>query len=169
MKAFDFTDEDLDANRHGYLTKEQRVKLRNKGSVHAGVGWAGAINLAFVWVLLMVMVLRNSSPYPTIVQYVVVVTFLFGTPIAFCIASAIRIRERFKVDLEKCDVCMVRGRVSISLAEGGTALWPFELKIKHTGFHISWRQKWAFKDRGFYEIYYTPVSRSIVSVERAQR
>src|SRR5258706_11717591 len=79
MDVIGFDDEDLDANRHGYMSKRQRVKLAHQSRLLAlfNSPWKERHNNKFVkfapvnivlvangllWVLISVLMATNTSP-----------------------------------------------------------------------------------------------------------
>jgi hypothetical protein len=163
--AFRFDNEDLDANRNGYMTKRQRVTLNNKR-------WEKMLPYTGIVALLAFMFvcgLTSSGSRPDAIQ-----NTLSGLGLLLCIfgplivgTSLLGYREwrRIKTDLYKGDVSIAMGLVRLDILSSGKGSISYKLDIAGTKFDISKDQLLAIKNGERYRVFFVPNSKVILSVE----
>jgi hypothetical protein len=187
MSAFGFTEADLDTNKHGYMTKEQRRKLRTSrakigqlifvvllGGLISWVGLAFAIILftglvRFTSQLELLFIWSDSLTYLSIIVVIAAI-------IIFVWLAIIRFQNTRNVeqDLYKGDVNVIFGRARLDYIENqsrdrkgiNTSSSTEIFRISHMQFDLTSTQKWALTIGDYYSFYYTPISREILSVEK---
>lgn len=160
MQAIGFTEEDLDANREGYMSKRQRVILgSNRTFWNTLTTFAAilAIPLAFLFSFCSFISAPSSS-------------FKLGNMALFCllIAGIIYFMKRKWArvidDLRTGDVSAIEGRVKLDFADRGN--WSlYSLAISGEIFNVKKSVFLAFKNGDPYRIYYAPHSKTILSAE----
>lgn len=150
MKAFNFMPADLDANQHGYMTKEQRIKLRHG---HRVLSWRGVIDflpvlaLCFVfatcfWAVMVRVLLSNanSPDQSSQMQNVLLLIILVITLIAAAIGQ-FSLNRKVERDLYKGFVSVICGTIHLDV--------PDDQKGKNPkGWYLSWQSFYSLEVNG---------------------
>jgi hypothetical protein len=162
MLALNFTEEDLTANREGYLTKKQRSELNKYRLL-----WITCFALTFaalscgVWWAILDGVRRSDS----VASRIGIVSLLW------IIASGVAIftwykKRKFDHDLRQGEVQVAKGNVQVGvrlIRPKGTPL--HYLNIEGVSWAIDDPLFSSFKNGDPYAIYYAPHSKTILSAE----
>lgn len=162
MKAIGFSEDDLDANRGGYMSKKQRAKM--------------SLNRAAWLNNITVIILFTAGLFVYVVVAGIVSGWQFGTSLmGFGVLSVIVgvaalymgiMRSRLNADLHKGDVFSVEGRIALHVErnkEHDVVAYHARLQGQH--FKISRAVFGAFTDDEPYAIYYAPNSKTLLSAE----
>jgi hypothetical protein len=157
-RVLNFTEEDLTANRQGYMTKKQRVKLRTmvrKRTIYQplGVFW---IYLAVIFFLIFSGAADTNGRD---MRGIVAVGFVVAS-VAMGIYTYYAWR-RLHADLHKGDVAMEAGRIALEVGMRGKN----SLTVQYTTFSINAETLLAFRNDAHYRIYYAPHTKLILSAE----
>lgn len=161
MEAIGFTEEDLEANRQGYLTKKQCVHLNKERSkwltyslVAAGVGF-----------YFIVRILLDDIPFyvtvPNKVPIIGIILVFAGTTATHFFWKS----RRFGTDLRNGETNFTEGRVQLDVDNAGRRDMYYTLAIQDIVFRVKKRAFLAFKNGDPYCIYYAPHSKTILSAE----
>ncbi len=180
MQAFNFTSEDLEANRLGYLSKAQRVRLRKNS--HEGLRLFGFL-LRRLSVAVIVPTLLIKIIFPADDKMLIAVLMMSGCIAGFilCLVGlayvATRDGETIDHDLKKGDVKFVCGQAFLDVPDKVKGKSPrtlhrrfeyfYTLEVNGVRFPLPERY-WApllDLDRRPVCVYYTPNSRVILSIE----
>jgi hypothetical protein len=162
--AFRFDNEDLDANRNGYMTKRQRARLRKKG-------WEKIIPRGIIVGVFALVIGCSLTAIPnlefSLSGYVVTVLCVMLAGMAIPLISLGRQWQRIRFDLVKGDVSIRKGPVLLDIIGGREYKGSVSYRL-HQGdiwFDITKEQLLALKHDGRYQIYFAPNSKVILSVE----
>lgn len=161
--ALKFNDNDLMANRDGYMTKEQRVRLRRIGLSRYLPSAFGSIvfGIAFFLCLLLLLTgLRDGQ--------LLFLLSIFGFMSVWLAGYAYVHWRKFKADLEKGNVAMAAGQIRLNIYGFGNRI-GFSVGIEKQSFGVKRRILLAFKNGEPYQIYYAPHSRTLLSAEHLSR
>jgi hypothetical protein len=160
MAAIGFTEEDLQANREGYLTKKQRRELNDDRTLWK-IFFALTIPtflIGTLWVILDGIYFKY-----TIINRIEMMSLLwvFVLGIGFYIWRKIK---KYNLDLHKGDVQAVQGIVQ--LGEGGNSgVRRYYCYIQGISWSINLFTHASFKAGDPYAIYYAPHSKTLLSTE----
>ncbi len=181
MQAFDFTEEDLDANRHGYMSKKQRVRLRKNSRWALKYLTRLALRLSIVIIAptllikillpadneTLILVLVMSSCIAGFILFIMVLVIVPGNG------------EMIDHDLEKGDVTFVCGQAFLDVPDTEKGKNPrrlhlhfqffYSLEVNGVRFLLTERY-WAALlnlDRRPICVYYTLNARAILSIEES--
>jgi hypothetical protein len=163
--VFRFNDEDLDANRNGYMTKRQRVRLRDKRWDRIGPYAGFAALLAFMFVCSLVSSGSRTRPRQDTLSMLGLFFFIFGPMIGVLVLLAYRELRRIKTDLYKGDISIAWGRARLDIMDGGRGPARYKLNIEGIEFDISKMQLLTLRHGERYRVFYAPNSKVILSVE----
>src|SRR5258707_8100574 len=163
-RALEFSSEDLKANRDGYMTKEQRKKLRNKGRRTAAmVGfYPGFALLLFIDQTILSRLNYSSELIHALANF----SEFFIAAIVWIILARAIIYQHFKTDLYKGKAEYIGGRVHLFSENRGRRKFNYRLIISNQIFAISEKISAAFDDGEFYGVYYAPKTKTILSAEK---
>lgn len=162
MSILRFTEEDLQANREGYLTKSQRSKLnRDRTSWKIFTALAlGAIPFGTV-----MAILDGIRRHDTVASRIGIIGLI--CIVCSCIAVYVWLDiKRLDRDLHKGDVQVVEGRVQVGerlFRRRGTP--RYYVSLQGISWNVGYIVSSAFKNGDPYAIYYAPHSKTILSAE----
>jgi hypothetical protein len=166
MSAFNFTPADLDANQHGFMTKEQRARLRQKR-------WEKIVPYGFIVGVFALVVGCSLTAIPnlefSLAGRVVSILCIMLAGMVIPLISFWRQWQRIKLDLDKGDVNIRKGPVLLDIIGGREYKGSVSYKL-HMGdiwFDISKEQLLALKHGERYQVFYSPNSKVLLSVEPA--
>jgi hypothetical protein len=152
MCAFNFTPDDLDANQHGYMTKEQRVRLRRKRwerlIPYFGLGLP-------LFLFLAVMMTDNFLTMS-------LGTCLIGPLLVSMVYLGFLDWQVVKRDLYKGDVATATGYYEVGIWDGSKA---YKFTAEGITFILWEKQRLALKKGDCYRVFFTPNSKIILSIE----
>ncbi len=160
MTALGFNEDDLEANRGGYMSKRQRAVLSRERS-----GWLNRIAIMIVAIagFFVFMILSD------LLQSGIRENVLGGLSLAGGVAALYMayMRSRLNNDLHKGDVFVVDGTVSLYIEKTRNQFMPYNyyLSVENRHFKIERPVHDAFTDGEPYAIYYAPFSKKILSAE----
>jgi hypothetical protein len=186
MRVLNFTEADLDANRHGYMTKEQRIKLR-KSRLRNSLIEMLPFAILFLLVALPLMeagwriftVPKSLSQELPALIGLILQSALFLVPI---LALSTGLFERWRsvnADLRKGYTTGISGQLfldipdiekGINIRRRLTYNTSYLLNINGLRFPITHRQWLVLLDGEHYphNVYYAPNSKVLLSIERLQ-
>ncbi len=159
-EALKFTHDDLSANRDGYMTKEQRKRLRLIGLSQYLPSAVGSIvfGAAFILCLLLLLArLRDNT--------LLILSAFFGFGSLWLAGYAYVQRRKFKADLEKGDVVEAAGQINLNIF-GLSNRVSFSIGIEKQRFRVTRQILLVFKNGEPYRIYYTPNTKTLLSAEQ---
>jgi hypothetical protein len=155
-KALNFKEDDLIANRDGYMTKAQRKRLR-QDQMDVGYGCLAA-GFLFPLVMLCQVISSVSTGHP--LNGFGVAWVLFGFVLLAAAAGFFYSHRRNVIaDLRKGNVLMLEGYVEITPLKHH----KMHLQIENVGFTI--RETSAFNTESVYRIYYAEHTMHPLSAE----
>lgn len=153
MYAIGFTEEDLEANREGWLSERQRAELnRQRREMLVGII---ALLVVSLFVFLIGLFSYRDKNASAVIPVLVLTT-----------GGAIYIAYRWgnkDADFQGKRVEFVEGRVELRLGSNKSA--TCSIFIQNRAFLVSNEVFLAFKNGDPYVIYYTPASKTILSAE----
>lgn len=170
QKAFDFTDEDLQANYNGWITEEQKEKALTSASEYAWLAKAG-------WVLFSVLILATLASNPFF--YVMVFCFVINVPLT---VVGVVVRRRTMTNLHHSQIKIVEGYSVLyfnKFRRYSFFYWNLRnpethgyarcfLEIQGSAgvkFNITIPQYHALHDLQLYRVFYLPGDKYILSIE----
>jgi hypothetical protein len=166
MSVFNFTPADLDANQHGFMTKEQRARLRQKR-------WEKIIPHGFIVGVFALVIGCSLTLIPnlefSLAGCVVSVLCILLAGMAIPLISFGRQWQRIRFDLVKGDVSIRKGPVLLDIIGGREykGSMSYKLHIGDIWFDISKEQLLALKHGARYQVFYSPNSKVLLAVEPA--
>jgi hypothetical protein len=156
MSVLNFTEDDLIANRDGYMTKVQRQRLRKDemdvgyGCLIAGFLYASVILCPVIW----------SVSKGRLDNWMLIALLLVALLCLVLAASFFYWHRRNVIaDLRKGNVLMVEGYVTIEHLKG----YRMDIQIENVRFNIT--ETIAFNEDSVYRIYYAPHTMRPLSAE----
>jgi hypothetical protein len=170
MHALSFTDADLKANREGYMTFEQRQKLRTSQTTYSWFFGVGGIIFAIIGVMLVGSLFMPSVDKGTggiAVISVCAVVFTAGIILGMAWLG-LRIfqlqSQLYQADLHKGEVQQVTGVVVRQLQVGNKSV-GYELLVGEERFRVSAYTYKQFTDGAAYTLYFTPNTKTLLAAE----
>lgn len=175
MAKFDFTSDDLDANRHGYMSKRQRFRLRWKSRIRVAI--YTVIAMLFVGVVCYFLLIALGAGNGTTQLSALGISCLSIYLSVAAIASTIN-AWRVRKDLRKGLISSVQGKLAVVVntqrgfrsfrkRAGSPYGWSRErmLQTPPINLDVPWGAAYAFEDGKNYRIYFAPYSKVVLSVE----
>ena len=158
METFDFSEDDLDVNRMGQLSRRQAVRLNKQRQTQV----LGATGILIVGIFTVLVIFGVVSAARMTYQ---ALSTLAGLSLFFLLPSWIIWSRASKLinDLQRNRVAIIEGLVDLSVQGVQTA--NYLLHVGDTSFTVKQKMFLAFKNGDPYRIYYTPHSQQILSVE----
>lgn len=153
MIAFAFDEDDLEANRSGYLSQDQFIRLKKSQN---GTLLTLAI-VSFVTLILFPVFFAWSLNVAIALLALVAALGIVGFVYALNI-------HNLRNDLRENEVCSAEGRIEISDKHEQNGIKYF-LRVDKRRFSIKKEKYFALKNGDPYRIYYTPHTKRITSVE----
>jgi hypothetical protein len=165
MGAFNFTPADLDANQHGYMSKEQRPNLRKAHLRKLRLSLIIIGICASVLLLALVaLVFRLGKPPESPLGLACALVALTTMTMTISLGTFHDWRQ-FDADLRKGEVSSISGRVSLRILGGSHPNVTCRLRIQSMELSVSEDQLLALKDGESYRVFFAPNSKVILSVE----
>jgi hypothetical protein len=155
-----FTHEELELNRHGYLSQDQRDRLAELGKYYSNFARIIFATAAVVGVLPLCIWLHPFHD-ATAGSLVLIIGFIAGLLVA---ALWLRIRA-LNADLKWGEVSAVEGVVKLETQNDAEYGPTYAVKIGDMRFRVGERVFCTFKNGDPYRIYYAPHSKTILSAE----
>ncbi len=156
MAAFNFDEDDLEANQGGYLSQRQINRLKAVRNRSLSTFVLLALLFAFLAFFIVAAGFHPPTILPSVVTAFVVILAVYS--ISGTKPGAI-IR-----DLSDNQAAVSEGRVDLLLSNAQYGSEYF-LRVENVRFTVTQNAFLAFKNGDPYRIYYTPRSRKILSVE----
>ncbi|MEO8609571.1 MAG: hypothetical protein ABI690_16890 [Chloroflexota bacterium] len=162
MNALRFTEEDLQANRDGYLMKQQRSKLNG-----IRTSWLLCFILTLIVVPFLVAwtVIDGVRIHDTAVSRLGIIGLIWIIASGTCVYCWFK-KRRLDHDLHKGNVQVVKGTAQVkygTMRQKGTS--PYDLIIDGLTWNMGYFASSAFTNGDPYAIYYAPHSKQILSAE----
>jgi hypothetical protein len=160
MSAIGFNEDDLEANRGGYMSKKQRAMMS-----HERAAWLNRIAIMIVVIAgFFVFMIVSSRLQPGLKEMVLGGLILGGGIAALYMAY---MRSRLNNDLHKGGVFVVDGTVSLYIAKTRDVITPYNyyLSVENRHFTVERSVYDVFTDGDPYAIYYAPHSKTLLSAE----
>jgi hypothetical protein len=160
MAALHFTQADLDANRDGQLSEEQRARLYGK-RIYWLLAIVGVVAFIFLINLPGVFVVFGSGDYPPPVKLLIFIGFILG-----CIGILVVLYDRSRLraiaaDLQDKTVEAEQGLISLETFGQN----KMTARINDIEFTLNAEAGLAFKNGDPYCLYYAPHSKTLLSAE----
>ena len=152
QQALDFTDEDLQANREGYMTKRQR---KNIDQIRTEMRF-----VQFVGVGMGIIFLFGCAIWLDPVCF-----GLMALSIPLTIFASVSQSRRASRDLYKGMVLSIDERIKLIKQREGLGYIRCYVQAGEGQFRISKRAYKSLQNRGFYRIYFAPNTSKILSIE----
>jgi hypothetical protein len=153
-RAFHFNWADLDANQHGYMTKDQRVRLRHKR-------WERLVHYPFLALFILFPAVMLMDNILTMTLGICLSGPLIVSMVYLCFLEW----RTIKNDLYKGDVNMVVGCLGQGLMDGIVSSTGYRFDAQGITFYLSKTQLRALRKGERYRFYYAPNLKVILSVE----
>jgi hypothetical protein len=153
-RALKFTEEDLIANRDGYMTKAQRIRLRQRTMRNNIYPPLVAVGVLIVGGIVAV---SSGRPIDNRDTTFLLIALMIGGLVGYAYFQW----HRLRVDLLKGDVVMQEGRIGLRVGTRGAN----SLMIRKMTFPINAETLLAFHNDANYRIYFMPHSKRILSAE----
>jgi hypothetical protein len=157
-----FSDTDLEANRSGYMSKEQRLRLRRQQQERfrdLRISALGVIAGSAFGILVTALFRLNVC--------IIVAICLLDLGLGVWAAALVQKWRRLDADLYKGDVSTASGRVLLDVQPEGEVGVKCVLKIQGLRFEISKDAMLAFHNEDVYRVYYLPNTKTVLSAEPA--
>ncbi len=161
MGAIGFTEEELEANREGYMSKRQRSRLNAK---HSSWGIRTILAVGITLFLCASAIIDGNRIGDTVESRVAIIGFICivgGTAIIYTRLKG----ANFTADLRKGDIHIIEGRVVLDVSNQGNRGDFYTVRVEDTTFATNKPIFLAFKNGDPYRIYYAPHSKTILSAE----
>lgn len=160
MAALNFTADDLDANRDGQLSEEQRARLYGK-RIYWLLAIAGVVAFVFLINLPGVFIVFSSGDYPPPADMLIFIGFILG-----CIGILVLLYTRsdlraITADLQEKTVESVQGLIALETFGQD----KMKVHIHDRAFTVNNKAGLAFKNGDPYCLYYAPHSKTLLSAE----
>jgi len=166
MSNFDFTHTDLDANRHGYMSKGQRFKLRWKSRLGVAIYTLIALLFGGLACYLFLSIWLTGSSNGQLVTVGLTCLAVYLTVIAF--GSTLRAWQ-VRRDLRKGLVSSVIGQIVQAFVPGRSRLNGFAteriLYCPPISLELPFGAVNAFQEGKVYRIYFAPYSKVVLSID----
>ena len=163
MKALHFTAADLEINRKGQLSDEQRLKLGTQGSTKTMAYSLLALALAALAALPGLRIVRAGPSFREPSDVVLMVVFAC---LALVPASLAFMRWRkVMADTVSGTVQIARGIVSTDVRQISRGNVLFIVNLKNLEFHVSKAAMQSFTNSAPYAVYYAPNTMTMLSAE----
>ncbi|MBZ0293784.1 MAG: hypothetical protein K8L99_14550 [Anaerolineae bacterium] len=161
MNALDFTPQELEANKEGYLTKRQRHRLSDERSF-----WRFFDRLikAASPILIILAALDGIRIGDTISSRAVIISLMCIITFTLLLYIGTRWRKLDK-DLSKGDVTAVEGIVKLTRFRKRNGM-AYRIYIHQEYFDVPGHIYIAFEQGKSYALYFTPHSRTLISAEQ---
>ena len=155
IEAIGFSEEDLEANREGYMSEQQRRSLFRKWTP-----WT-CFTLLFAALILPTMLpfVLEQLGTSTLSPLTLIAAVFLVVPVYFAYKW-----WQLSVDMRQRLVTSVEGRVRLDLSGGGNSS-QLTVSIGKAKFHVKKPIFLAFKNGDPYCVYYAPRSKTILSAE----
>ena len=160
MAALNFTEADLDANRDGQLSEEQRARLYGK-RIYWLLAIAGVVVLVFLVNLPGVFVIFGSDDYPPPADILIFTGLIMGCIGILAVLYTRSGLRAIAADLQEKTVEAVQGQIKLEPFGEGSIM----LRVLDRVFSVSDRTGFAFKNGDPYCLYYAPHSKTLLSAE----
>jgi hypothetical protein len=161
MQAIGFTEEDLEANREGYMSKRQRSRLYAKRSSW-GIRTILAVGITlFLCVSAIIDGNRIGDTVSSRLAIIGLICIVGGSAVVYTRLKG----ANFTADLWKGEIHIIEGRVVLDVSNQGNRGDFYTVRIDDTTFAINKPIFLAFKNDDPYRIYYAPRSKTILSAE----
>jgi hypothetical protein len=187
MRVLNFTEADLDANRHGYLTKEQRIKLRKtRWGVRDSLLVLLPVAIPFLIIGILGVVARVqigirslSQELPALIGIIVIMALFLIPTFIFLATGVVDSWRSVNADLRKGHVVGISGQLfldvpdmekGINIRRRLTYNPSYLININGLRFPMTRKQWLVLLDGEHYphNVYYAPNSKTLLSIERLQ-
>ncbi len=168
MNALGFTPLDLDANRNGFMSKEQRRRLREEQRSNIGNYVLGAAALMFGAVLAFMASLSSIQRHTATAigdalgALILCVGFAGGAVVVIWLL--LTKWRRIEADLDRGTVCGASGHISLDVLPSEAQV-NCTLKLAGHTFEICKAAMLALRDGEPYHVYFLPNTNRILSIE----
>jgi hypothetical protein len=164
MKAIGFTQDDLDANRGGYMSKKQRAALS-----HERQFWLNSVAIIIGGTAILYTFILSKSIIEGSQFYNSLTTIAFLSVISAGLLMYMGFqRSLVNADLRKGDVYVAEGLVSLHITEYKNKIitdYQVYIREQERHFNVGKAVFDAFIDGDPYAIYYAPHSKTFLSAE----
>ncbi len=165
-----FNDDDLAANRDGYMTVRQRSRLQQETrrfvQKHVAVGLSILLFFGCLLVILFQSASISQINLMTICTLILGITLTLAQP-GFLFYKALGRRRAVRADLYKGSVAVTEGLVALTIYQRGRYS-GLEISVGGEAFKVDSDVFVAFKNGEPYAIYYAPHSRTLLAAERIE-
>jgi hypothetical protein len=155
--ALNFTEEELAANRDGYMTKEQRRRFRSEG--RGNIAQLSVLAILCAFLALCFMMALPITEFDYLIRNGLFV--IFGLVIVFCVYNAFADWILRKADLRKGAVISIEGNIQFRLNLNNVR----ELTIRGETLHFRQDALSAFQEGERYRLYMPPYTKQVLSAE----
>jgi hypothetical protein len=160
MDILGFTANDLAANRNGHLSASQEAKLwRKLSAIFAGYG---LIAMGFIVFFLYSVADASREPFNAAS---LISVFVSGAGSVVFLTVIIYQWSQVQQDLNKGQAVSVEGKVALRVMETRTP--RYKLQLRNLELEIPKSAYQGLTDGKIYRIYYSPKSRTILSIEHS--
>lgn len=164
MHGLNFSAEDLAANRDGYMTFEQRARLRRRAMLDAGSYLAFACLVGLFFFMMLSVAFSDNVPSSLILGGLLTLTGMFGLGTVIVFGAMAHRWRLYRADLYKGDVSTTAGSVSLDIQDWGRRA-SYKVRVERLTFDVSKKALLAFKNGERYRVYYAPNSKTLLSAE----
>jgi hypothetical protein len=161
MEAVGFDEDDLEANRAGYMSKGQRARLRAKRSSWINISLV-AVGFGF---LVAIVTITDDLQFRNSFTSRVGSFGLICVGIAGVVSYSWLNWRKFDADLLKGEFDTIEGPIQLDVTSQGNRGTKYSVIIEGSRFNVTKPIFLAFKNGDPYCIYYAPRSKTILSAE----
>ncbi|HEX2908355.1 MAG TPA: hypothetical protein VHO69_15895 [Phototrophicaceae bacterium] len=160
MDVIRFNDEDLEANRDGYMTQRQRSRLNDE---RFSFKLMGVLALVACPIFSIAAIIDGIQRHDTVASRVGIIGLICLVTAGITLYTWLRWR-RFDRDLSKGEVAATQGLVRLGMSDRSRST-TYMVTVDYVTLNISKRTFFTFKNGDPYCLYYTPYSRTLLSAE----
>lgn len=161
MSGLKFNEDDLAANREGYMSQAQRERMRSDraswflGTMLSLLAWPGASYIAIADGI------RIHDTFNSRMGILALITALSLSAAAYCWQQ----KRHYDADLYKSHVEVAEGRIRLDIISQGKSGVAYTFDVADAHFEVSKNVFLAFKNGDPYAVYYAPHTHTLLSAE----
>lgn len=163
MKQFKFTQEDLNANRDGYMSERQKLHWRQRRRLTTLAFRLGQILVVILLAGLVQLTVQKNG-----ITWLAFIVGLMGLAVLWTTGDLLNPAMDYHDDLRKGHVytiCGIVERLTLKKAYRSRPSEVYKIRLENVEFRVNPDQWAVFTSRREYCVYYMPESKIVLSVE----